>query len=305
MHGQSTPFLLSLLVAAAGTARASEPSFNTAVVSIQEEKKPAAASQDQSVSIGLAPEESRLRATDLFRKAASGQEQAREEWRQLKPPLKVLALQRILAHAQAPLRQSALQEIRNLSQEDDPGGKILPALVQASLRDTEEPVRQGAWQEVLRRNDARTPRLLARRLDASDPDERKRAVAGLKALGGPRVFEALVERWRETWGPGPRGYMLVAKQRSYIADYDISGDAYDPVIRQFLEGVVLDVKPLLAYADIYILKALREVSGQDFGTDRQAWERWLKEEKLRPAEKAARLPEEKVPAEIPAEVRGK
>lgn len=235
----------------------------------------------EECSIGLAPQEARARSTDLFRLAATGDVRAREEWSNLKPPHKALALQRVLAHGPAPLRQSALKEVKSLSAEDDPDGKMLPALVQAALRDEEHEIRTSAMQEVLQRGDPRTPRLLARRLASGEPEERKRTVAALKAIGGPKVYEALVEHWRETWGPGPRAHMLVAKQRSYIADYDISGDAYDPVIRQFLEGVVLDVKPLLAFADIYILKALREVSGQDFGNDRKAWEKWLEEEKAR------------------------
>src|SRR5205814_1520861 len=42
-----------------------------------------------------------------------------------------------------------------------------------------------------------------------------------------------------------RANMFVARQQSYIADYEISGDSYDPTIRQFLDGVVLDVKPIV------------------------------------------------------------
>jgi hypothetical protein len=77
--------------------------------------------------------------------------------------------------------------------------------------------------------------------------------------------------------------MFVARQQSYVADYEISGDSYDPVVRQFLVGVVLDVKSLLAYADIYIVKILREMTDQDHGNDLRAWRKWWKEERKKHA----------------------
>ena len=41
-----------------------------------------------------------------------------------------------------------------------------------------------------------------------------------------------------------RASMFIARQQSYVADYEISGDSYDPTVRQFLVGV-----PVLALAD--------------------------------------------------------
>jgi tetratricopeptide (TPR) repeat protein len=54
-----------------------------------------------------------------------------------------------------------------------------------------------------------------------------------------------------------RAHMFVARQKSYISDYEISGDAYDPVIRQFLSGVVLDVRPTVSSDRRYIHMELR------------------------------------------------
>jgi len=54
-----------------------------------------------------------------------------------------------------------------------------------------------------------------------------------------------------------RAHMFVARQQSYVADYEISGDSYDPVIRQFLEGVVLDVKPIVSSDRRYVTLELR------------------------------------------------
>jgi Flp pilus assembly secretin CpaC/tetratricopeptide (TPR) repeat protein len=54
-----------------------------------------------------------------------------------------------------------------------------------------------------------------------------------------------------------RAHMFVARQQSYVADYEISGDSYDPVIRQFLEGVVLDVKPIVSSDRRYVTLEMR------------------------------------------------
>jgi len=54
-----------------------------------------------------------------------------------------------------------------------------------------------------------------------------------------------------------RAHMFVAEQTSYLADYEISGDAYDPIIRQFLRGVVFDVKPIVSSDRRYVTLELR------------------------------------------------
>jgi general secretion pathway protein D len=54
-----------------------------------------------------------------------------------------------------------------------------------------------------------------------------------------------------------RAHMFIAEQQSYIADYEISGDSWDPVIRQFLQGTVFDVKPIVSADRRYITLELR------------------------------------------------
>ncbi len=54
-----------------------------------------------------------------------------------------------------------------------------------------------------------------------------------------------------------RAHMFVARQQSYVADYEISGDSYDPVVRQFLVGVVLDVKPIVSADRKYVTLEMR------------------------------------------------
>jgi type II secretory pathway component GspD/PulD (secretin) len=54
-----------------------------------------------------------------------------------------------------------------------------------------------------------------------------------------------------------RSHILVAQQRSYIKDYDVSGAVFDPVISSFLIGVVLEVKPTVSNDKRYITLDVR------------------------------------------------
>ncbi|MCK6470339.1 MAG: hypothetical protein L6R28_01220 [Planctomycetes bacterium] len=54
-----------------------------------------------------------------------------------------------------------------------------------------------------------------------------------------------------------QAHIMVAEQRSFIADYDVSGAVFDPVIRSFLTGVVLDVKPTVSHDRKYITLQMR------------------------------------------------
>lgn len=54
-----------------------------------------------------------------------------------------------------------------------------------------------------------------------------------------------------------RAHILVAQQRSYIRDYDVSGAVFDPVLSSFLIGVVLEVKPTVSNDRRYITLDMR------------------------------------------------
>ncbi len=62
---------------------------------------------------------------------------------------------------------------------------------------------------------------------------------------------------RVTMYNNQRAHLVVARQRAYIADYDISGGVYDPVIQTILTGAVLDVKPTVSHDRRYITLELR------------------------------------------------
>ncbi|MBN1808184.1 MAG: hypothetical protein JW909_03885 [Planctomycetes bacterium] len=62
---------------------------------------------------------------------------------------------------------------------------------------------------------------------------------------------------RVTMYNNQRAYVLFARQRGYVADYDISGGVYDPVIRTILTGTILDVKPTVSHDRRYITLEMR------------------------------------------------
>jgi hypothetical protein len=242
------------------------------------------APQDLPISIGLAPTEALQRHTDFFRRAQESDERARKDWQNLSPGQRLSALKQILAYAQKSLRKAAVSELAALGASDDPSGNAVLSLVQAGIKDNDPDVRKAALGEVKAHFPENAPRLLAKQLRTAAPEERQRAEAALKEIGGERVVEAVIEQWREIWGPGPRAYFAVMRQQAYVADYDISGDTYDPVIRTVNSGVVLDVKPLMTYANIYIVRLLRDLTGKDLGNDPAAWDLWLVGEKARKAQ---------------------
>lgn len=59
-----------------------------------------------------------------------------------------------------------------------------------------------------------------------------------------------------------RAHMFVAEQQAYIADYDVSGTVYDPVIRQFLQGVVFEVRPIVSSDRRYVTMELKPTTAE-------------------------------------------
>jgi type II secretory pathway component GspD/PulD (secretin) len=60
-----------------------------------------------------------------------------------------------------------------------------------------------------------------------------------------------------------RAHVLFAQQRAYIADYDVAGAVFDPVIRAFMTGVVLDVQPTVSSDKRYVTLTLRPGTAEE------------------------------------------
>lgn len=243
----------------------------------------------RELRIGPAPRAAAAARAALYRKVAGKDPVALRVWTELPTAERTRTLAEVARMAAPPLRLTALRELRTLSTAEDPEGRVLPALVDAALTEKNEKIRGTAREELAHRDRRAVSEKVVGRMEHGDEIERKRGEDVLRAVGGLEPVEVLIEHWRYTWGPGPRAHVIFARQRSYIADYNISGDSWDPVVRRFLVGTVLDVKPLRAFAEHYIVKVLRHLTGKNFGTDREAWRRWLLEQRARrPASPKAR-----------------
>lgn len=84
---------------------------------------------------------------------------------------------------------------------------------------------------------------------------------------------------------GPRNHVLFARQRAYIADYNVSGAVFAPVVRSFLVGVVLDVEQLRVEVYHLIHAGLHRLVATDPGPDPRKWrellDKWKAENKRR------------------------
>ncbi len=244
--------------------------------------------KDDDMRIGLSPEAIKraehFEQLKVFRQAVAGDSKARQTWNEMKTCERTVLLSELALNPEdTPERKQALKDLAHVSASDDPKAQGLVALARVAVADGDGTVRDMARKALVVRADERTPKILVTALRAEDQLVRANAAVAMKAIGGPRIFEVIIEHWKETWGAGPRSNMFVGNMRSYVGDYDISGDSYDPVVRSFLTGVVLDTKVLRVEGDIYYV-TIREVTpfeNVNPGKDPVAWQDWVKHERAR------------------------
>lgn len=221
---------------------------------------------------------------EIFRKAVEGDEAAAAKWQKLPAEARVATLARAAENAHRPLRKRALEELAALSEGDldSPEAKTLQrqALAKAAVHECVDEMRENAtkaWQGAAKRDGRKAAEEMGNALDLDNPMEQGRALKNLQAIGGNDVVEVLITKIEMRWGKFPRSHMVVATQRSYIADYDVSGSAYDPVVRSMLTGVVLDTQVLEVMITKYIIEELRRLGADDAALHGpQQWKAFLK-----------------------------
>jgi hypothetical protein len=219
---------------------------------------------------------------NLYRKAALGDAEAAKAWQELTAPVRTSLLAEFAVSKDAgPARKRAVRELAKLSPSDDPEGLAVKALARVAVAEADGGLRDLARKGLAARDDARVPAWLLEVVERNEGLVRANAVEALKAIGGPRVYEVIIEHWKETWGAGSRNHVFFGNMRSYIADYDISGDSYAPIIKNYFTGVVLDARSLRLEGDIYYV-TIREVTADDvkLPDNPAAWEQWLRKERL-------------------------
>ena len=201
----------------------------------------------------------RLAARELARLASTGQEASNAE-----PPAAPAAP--AIAEPRAGKRELAFE------------------LARAAIRDPIRTVRKASLAALEKVGHADTGTFFIPALRSKSALQRTRAAQALSRFPDRRAAGELVQVLRYTWSAFNRGYFLQATQRAYIADYElVSGgtgfaiiEVADPVVRTSTTGVVLDVHVQRVEMKAYV-RALKKITGQDFGGDVKRWSRWLKE----------------------------
>ncbi|MCZ7647581.1 MAG: hypothetical protein M5U26_20375 [Planctomycetota bacterium] len=230
-------------------------------------------------------------ALDLLRKAQAGDEQAQRAWEARPAGTRVRALAAALDGGSEALRRRAVKELdgQELSGLEDELARAAArtALARATLLEPREDLRERAreaWVEEARAAGKPALEEVAQGLRAGNPVEARRAFEALKAAGGRAAAEVLVTKVVRRWGRGPRGHFMYALQRSYIADYDVSGAVFDPVIKSYFEGVVLDNRVLGIEIVDYLIEFLRaEGAGDEVLKNPAAWPAFIQAERPKPA----------------------
>ncbi|HLX64643.1 MAG TPA: HEAT repeat domain-containing protein [Planctomycetota bacterium] len=236
---------------------------------------------DENARIGLSPgaeKKARIeKNATLFKSVVAGESDAATTWGELKDDERTLALASLAwSKDESSVREKAIKTLAKISPSSDNDGAGVKALASVAVAEGDGSMRALARKALTALDDKRAVQLLCKGLTVDDPLIQNNAAEAMRDIGGPRVFEIIIEHWKEIWGPSARGNIFIGQQRSYIADYDISGNSYDPVVKTFLTGVVLDAKVVEVEVDRWYYW-IREVTGEKkLPNDPIAWQRWVK-----------------------------
>ncbi|MCW8131562.1 MAG: hypothetical protein KIS92_14530 [Planctomycetota bacterium] len=224
-------------------------------------------------------------ANELFRKSVEGDAEATRRWDGLTIIERAGALARASENAHRPLRKRALEELARMSEDgmtEEARTLQRRALARAAVHEPIDEIREAArngWLQTARRDGPKAAEEMGEALDLDHPAEKRRAFENLRELGGNGVLEVLITKVTLKWGKFPRSHMVIGSQRSYISDYDVSGSAYDPVVKSFLTGVVFDVQITEVEVTKYIVEGLRRLGADDDTLKHpNAWKEFVKKQ---------------------------
>lgn len=222
------------------------------------------------------------KALELLRKDLDGDQPAHEAWVALDERLRMRALAQAAEGGQEKLRRRAAEELKAAELtglEEADRAAVRKALARVTIAENDDAIRAdalAAWKKLVAADEPAAVREMAEGLERPNAIEQRRAFGALRAVGGPGVLQVLIRKITKRWGRIGRAHILIAEQRSYIADYDVSGATFDPVIRSFLTGVVLDSEILAVEMSHYVVEQLRAMGARDAQlADPAAWQRFL------------------------------
>ncbi len=197
---------------------------------------------------------------------------------------KVDPLAYALRYPSEPVRIYAARELGRIRDR-----RTLRPLVFRSLVDPSEAVRETALAAAKGFGD---PNLLAPYVNALFSENaalRTNAARNIGDLGDVRGIEYLVYRLSAHGGGLTRSHIYLAKQISFIQDYDVevaqTAFIADPMVGVLQEGQVLDVRVIATERNATLVErrvvrsALARLAGVDLGDKPAAWAKWWKEHK--------------------------
>lgn len=251
-----------------------------------------AAADGEEFSITTSPaaarEKERNEQIDIYRQVCKGDDGAKKKWNDLSSGQRTLLLSQLaVKNEQSEPRKLAIQELATMSPKDDPDKSSVVALARVAVAEKDAGLRTIARNGLIARQDDCAPALLEAALHNSDAVIHSNTIAALRGIGGPRVFEVVIEHWRESAGPGPRDHIFSGQQRSYVKDYDVAGAVYAPIVSSFMTGVVLDCKMEHYEGDSYKYW-IHEIAPEDakVADNPAAWQKWLDKERPKLADEA-------------------
>lgn len=222
------------------------------------------------------------KALELLRKDLDGDKAAHEAWAALDERLRMRALAQAAEGGQEKLRRRAAEELKAAELTGLEGADraaVRKALARVTIAENDDAIRAdalAAWKKLVAAGEPAAVREMAEGLERPNAIEQRRAFGALRAVGGPGVLQVLIRKITKRWGRIGRAHILIAEQRSYIADYDVSGATFDPVIRSFLTGVVLDSEILAVEMSHYVVEQIRAMGARDAQlADPAAWQKFL------------------------------
>jgi hypothetical protein len=231
----------------------------------------------------LAAEKRRKEAVRQLEAWARGGSEA-EAARQAFAALPAAERERALAGALAKSPFKAARKLAATELSAHKSSGAVGSLAFAAVKDSSPAVRDASMASLNSLDDAGTGQWFTPFLRSSTPAHRIRAADGLTAFPHPGAVPVLFDTMRLVWDDFGRGFFFRGEDRAYISDYNlVSGgtgfsivEVADPEVRSVRTGVILDVKVRKVEVEAR-LRALRRITGQDFGTDMKAWRAWWNE----------------------------
>ncbi|MBL8879260.1 MAG: hypothetical protein JNG88_09090 [Phycisphaerales bacterium] len=205
----------------------------------------------------------------------------------IRDPLAILPMAKILGGGNRYARSVLVESLATFSEDE-----ATLNLAVIALLDGEESIRKQSLVELVRRNDGRVAAQFRKAL-ASDNDEiLRRAAVGLGLLRdaaavGELIPELTARRWRAVEVPVRQylnGLTTTFTQPTRVAISSATSISHAPQIGAVdLEGP-LNVTTEVRWQNVTVyrtevLEALKQITGENFGFDAAAWQRWQEERK--------------------------